>query len=77
MKCTSGVSKPRLGSAYSGDPDLRTLFYDSQSGNEKHWTRSPIALSLSLLSISKPLTDVFKSLTFEDCFGLLPHCVYF
>lgn len=77
MKCTSGVSKPRLGSVYSGNLDLRTLFYDSRSGNEKLWTWSPISLllSLSLLRISKPLTDVFKSLTFEDCFGLLPLCV--
>ena len=27
------------------------------------------------LRITKPPTDVFKSLTFEDCFGLLPLCV--
>lgn len=81
MKCTSGVCKPRLGSAYSGNPDLCTLSHDSQSGNEKALDSEFILLSVSLslslspLRISEALTDVFKSLTFEDCVGLLPLCV--
>lgn len=79
MKCTSGVSKPRLGSAYSGDLDLRTLFLWLTVWKWKALD-SEFSFSLSAplptpLRISKPLTDVFKSLTFEDCFGLLPLCV--
>jgi len=76
MKCTSGVSKPRLGSAYSGQPDLRTLFLWLTVWKWKALASEfSLAPLLSLRRISKPLTDVFKSFTFEGCLGLLPLCI--
>lgn len=72
MKRSSGVRKPSLGPADCGHQDLHTPWLTHRLEMKSAGLRSSC---LARLKISKLQADVFKSLSLEDCFGLLPLCV--